>query len=138
MGSRRQQQVADLIQARIGNILLRKLEDPRLGFLTITGVKMSPDLRHARVYFSTIGDQERVDTALAGLRSATGMIRGEIGRSLDLRYCPELAFHFDESLAFGAHIESRLLELDIQPAEEDEAEDENRAGVDRDQPGEDG
>jgi ribosome-binding factor A len=120
MGTRRQQQVADLIQAAISSILLRKLKDPRLGFLTITGVKMSPDLRHARVYFSTIGDQERVESALAGLRSATGVIRGEIGRSLDLRYCPQLAFHFDESLAFGAHIESRLRELDIPPAEEEE------------------
>ena len=46
------------------------------------------------------------------------MIRGEIGRTLDLKYCPELAFHYDESLAFGAHIESRLRELDISPAEE--------------------
>ena len=119
MGTRRQQKVADLIQAEISNIILRKLKDPRLGFLTITGVKMSPDLRHARVYFSTIGDQERVDTALAGLRSAARFIRGEIGRSLDLKYCPEFAFHFDESLAFGAHIESRLRELDIPPAEED-------------------
>jgi ribosome-binding factor A len=119
MGLRRQQKVAELIQAEISAILLRKLKDPRLGFLTITGVKMSPDLRYARVYFSTIGDKERVETALAGLRSATGLIRGEIGRSLDLKYCPDLAFHFDESLAFGAHIESRLRELDIHPAEEE-------------------
>lgn len=132
MGTRRQQQVADLLQAAISGILLRKLKDPRLGFLTITGVKMSPDLRHARVYFSTIGDQERVETALTGLRSATGVIRGEIGRSLDLRYCPQLAFHFDESLAFGAHIESRIRELDIQPEEEEEV-DEEVAG---DEPGE--
>ncbi len=72
MGTRRQQKVAELIQAEIGKILLRKLKDPRLGFLTITGVKMSPDLKHARVYFSTIGDEERVETALAGLRSAAG------------------------------------------------------------------
>ena len=121
MGTRRQQKVAELIQAEIGKILLRKLKDPRLGFLTITGVKMSPDLKHARVYFSTIGDKERVETAPAGRRSAAGVIRGEIGRTLDLKYTPALAFHFDESLAFGAHIESRLRELDIPPAEEDEA-----------------
>ncbi len=119
MGTRRQQKVAELIQAEISNILLRKLKDPRLGFLTITGVKMSPDLQYARVYFSTIGDEERVETALAGLRSATGLIRGEIGRSLDLKYCPDLAFHFDESLAFGAHIESRLRELDIPPVDKE-------------------
>ncbi len=129
MGTRRQQKVADLIQAEISMILLRKLKDPRVGFLTITGVKMSPDLRHARVFFSTIGDQERIDSALAGLRSATGLIRGEIGRTLDLKYCPELAFHFDESLAFGAHIESRLRELDIPPAEEEE-----EGGEDPDEP----
>jgi len=121
MGTRRQQKVAELVQAEIGKILLRKLKDPRLGFLTITGVKMSPDLKHARVYFSTIGDEERVETALAGLRSAAGVIRGEIGRTLDLKYTPALVFHFDESLAFGAHIESRLRELDIPPAEEEEA-----------------
>lgn len=119
MGTRRQQKVADLLQAEISAIILRKLKDPRLGFLTITGVKMSPDLRHARVFFSTLGDEEQRETALAGLRSAKRLIRGEIGRTLDLKYCPELVFQFDESLAFGAHIESRLRELDIRPAEED-------------------
>jgi ribosome-binding factor A len=122
MGTRRQQKVADLIQAEISTIILRKLKDPRLGFITITGVKMSPDLKHARVYFSTLGDEERVNTALDGLRSAAGVIRGEIGRTLDLKYTPQLAFHYDESLAFGAHIESRLRELDIPPEEEAEAE----------------
>jgi len=122
MGTRRQQKVADLIQAEVSGIILRKLKDPRLGFLTITGVKMSPDLKHAQVYFSTIGDEERVETALAGLRSAAGMIRGEIGRTLDLKYTPRLAFHFDDSLAFGAHIESRLRELDIPSVEEAEGE----------------
>ena len=119
MGTRRQQKVADLIQAEISTIILRKLKDPRLGFLTITGVKMSPDLKHARVYFSTLGDEGQVESALAGLRSAGGLIRGEIGRTLDLKYTPQLAFHYDESLAFGAHIESRLQELDLPPAEEE-------------------
>jgi len=118
MGTRRQQQVADLLQAEISRVLLRKIKDPRLGLITITGVKMSPDLRHARIYFSTIGDQERVEVAEAGLRSAAGVIRGEIGRTLDLRYCPQLAFHFDDSLAYGAHIEERIRELDIQPEED--------------------
>jgi len=120
MGTRRQQKVADLIQAEISSIILRKIKDPRLGFLTITGVKMSPDLRHARVFFSTLGDEDRRETALEGLRSAKRLIRGEIGRTLDLKYCPELAFQFDESLAFGAHIESRLRELDIPPSEDDD------------------
>jgi ribosome-binding factor A len=136
MGTRRQQKVADLIQAEISTILLRKLKDPRLGFLTITGVKMSPDLKHARVYFSTIGDEERVETALIGLRSASGVIRGHIGRTLDLKYTPALAFFFDESLAFGAHIESRLQELHIQPAEKESEDEEGGEGLD--EPQEDG
>ncbi len=131
MGTRRQQQVADLLQAEISMVLLRKIKDPRLGLITITGVKMSPDLKHARIYFSTIGDQERVEAAEAGLRSAAGVIRGEIGRTLDLRYCPKLAFHFDESLAYGAHIEERIRELDIQP--EDEADDDDQADDDREE-----
>jgi len=92
MGSRRQQRVAELVQSEIGNVLLRKLKDPRIGFITITGVSMSPDLKNAKVYFSALGGEENVTRALNGLRNAAGFIRGEIGRTLELKYCPHLTF----------------------------------------------
>jgi ribosome-binding factor A len=113
MGSRRQLRVAELIQAEISAILRRRIKDPRVGFVTITGVKISPDLQSARVYFSTLGGPKEADRALEGLRSAAGYIRGEVGRLLELRHSPHLSFQFDESLERGARIESQLRELGL-------------------------
>jgi ribosome-binding factor A len=96
--TRRTSRVADEIQGAIAELLLREIKDPRIGMVTLTGVKLSPDLRHAKVYFSVLGDRVQQERSLAGLRSATGFIRARIARRLQLRVAPEVIFEFDPSL----------------------------------------
>jgi ribosome-binding factor A len=94
---RRADRVGDLIHKALSRLLLREIKDPRLRTVTITAVRVSPDLRHARVHF-TGGPADLHEAQLQGLRSATGFLRGQLGRSLDLRYAPELTFEVDESV----------------------------------------
>jgi ribosome-binding factor A len=109
MTSRRQAQVADEIRREIGNLLLRQVKDPRIGFASITEVRVSPDLRHAHVNVSVFGDDAERKATLAALQHSTGFFRHEIGASLQLRYTPEITFHLDDSLERGDRI-LRLLD----------------------------
>jgi len=109
MTSRRQAQVADEIRREIGNLLLRAVKDPRIGFASITEVRVSPDLRHAHVNVSVFGSDEERRASLAALQHSTGFFRHEIGSSLQLRYTPEITFHLDDSLERGDRI-LRLLD----------------------------
>lgn len=106
--TRRTDRVADALQALIAELLLREIKDPRIGLVTLTGVRISPDLRHARVFFSTLGDAGAHAQALAGLQSAAGFIRSQVARRLDLRVAPQIAFEFDPSLEQAERL-SRLL-----------------------------
>ncbi len=94
---KRSVRVADQIRMEVADILARKCKDPRLQFVTVTDVEMSNDLHIARVYVSLLGN--RVDEEDIGkiLKNATGFVRLELGRRLDLRYTPEVAFWFDSS-----------------------------------------
>ena len=121
--SRRPEQVADQVRMTVGELLLRQLHDPRIGFTTVTGVKMSPDLRFARIYVSVYGGDEAKKKTLEGLHAAAGFIRRELGHQLKLRYTPEIAFEYDESVEYGAHIEEVIRQLKKSPGtgkEEDE------------------
>ena len=82
--SRRTDRVADELQALVAELLLREIKDPRIGLVTVTNVKISPDLRHARVYFSTLGDEQKRTQSLRGLISAAGFIRSQVARRLQL------------------------------------------------------
>ena len=115
MGYRRPDKVGGVIQEEISRMLLREIKDPRIGFVTITRVKVSKDLRFVKVYFSVLGDQAAREDSLRGLNSAVGFMRRELGRRLRLRYVPDIVFSFDHSLE---HM-SRLAEL-IQEIHEDE------------------
>jgi len=97
MPSRRLEQVAGLLQEELSHLLEREVKDPRMGFVTLTGVELSPDLRHARVYFSVLGDEEAVQQSLAALERAAGFLRHELSRRLTLRQVPELHFVLDRS-----------------------------------------
>lgn len=112
MVSRRQRQVSELLHREISELLEKEMSDPRLSLVTVTGVEVSPDLRYAQVYVSTMGDQAEHQEALAGLRHAMGFIRHEIGAHLDLRYVPDLSFHLDRSLERGQHIEELLARIE--------------------------
>lgn len=109
---RRPDRVATEIQAAVAEIFTRgEIRDPRIGFITITGCKVSADLRSARVFYSMIGnDQQRKDTQ-AGLDAAKGFIRREVTSKVKLRVSPEVFFTFDESIGEGDKIERLLKQV---------------------------
>ncbi|HSR43616.1 MAG TPA: 30S ribosome-binding factor RbfA [Acidimicrobiia bacterium] len=92
------------------------LKDPRLGFVTITGVETSPDLRSARVFFSVLGKPEETSSSLEALTAAASKIRTEVGQEIRLKYTPSLAFVVDEAIERGAHIASILHEIEQEEA----------------------
>jgi ribosome-binding factor A len=102
--------VADLIRRELSRLLLREVKDPRLQAVVVTQVELSADLRHATVFFS--GDSAGARAAAQdGLSSAAGFLRKSLGRSLHLRYAPELAFEADESVDKSLHITALLKQL---------------------------
>jgi ribosome-binding factor A len=110
MASERQARLADRIRVLIAERLEKGLRDPRLGFVTITDVRVTGDLQHASVFYTVLGsEQERNDTAEA-LRSATGMLRSEVGRRLGIRLTPTLEFIPDAIPENAGHIEDLLRE----------------------------
>jgi ribosome-binding factor A len=107
----RPHRVGEQLQKEISALLLKGLKDPRVGFVTITGVSVTPDMHLARVYYTVYGDEtQRVDTQ-RGLKSAVPFIRRELSRRLRLRYVPELIFEFDKALEYGNRIDSLLRQL---------------------------
>lgn len=112
MAGHRTDQVGAQVQREIMEIIRRDLKDPRIGFVSITGVRMSPDLRTARVRVSVLGNDDEQQRTLAGLRSATGLIRRELGRRLEnLRFSPELRFEIDTSIEYSVRISKTLREI---------------------------
>ncbi len=107
----RTNRVADLIRDEVSKLLLRELRDPRIGFVTITGASVSPDLRNVRVYVSVLGKSSVRDESLEALNSAAGFVRRAIFKNLRLRNSPTVSFHLDESLDRGARIEEVLREI---------------------------
>ncbi len=100
-------QVGDLVRAELATLIQREVRDPKVGFVTITGVKLSPDLRHARVYVSVL-EEEREAESLEALQRAAGFLRRELAARLQLKNVPALVFHADLSLRQGARIEELL------------------------------
>jgi ribosome-binding factor A len=117
MPSQRQEQVQRLLMEEIGDLIRREVDDPSIGFVTITGAEVSPDLRHARMYVSVLGDDEAQRQTMAGLRRARGFLRGKLGRRLTLRYTPELSFEHDDTAAKAQRIDQLLEEIGV--ADED-------------------
>ncbi|MBC8262605.1 MAG: 30S ribosome-binding factor RbfA [Anaerolineales bacterium] len=110
MAKRRQKKIGNLIQKELGDLLEQKVSDPRLDLVTITTVEVSPDLRQAYIYVSTLGDQQ---AAMEGLNHATSFLRRELASRLALRYVPELIFHLDTSLQHGERIFQLLEEIEV-------------------------
>ena len=103
--------VGEQMKKEMGEILNRKIKDPRIGFVTVTDVQVSGDLQQAKVYISVLGDAEQRENTLKGLAKAKGFIRSEIGQRISLRKTPEITFEFDESIDYGNRIESLLHEI---------------------------
>ena len=108
MAGHRTDRVGALLQAALSELLLRGVKDPRVDMVTITGVKLSPDLKHATVYVSTLGDDAALARALAGLTSARSYLQSQAGRRLGLRFTPELRFEIDPSIGAAARLEHLL------------------------------
>lgn len=112
MPSQRQLRVADRLKEEIARILRREVEDPRVGFVTITDVVVSADLKHARVFFSVIGDSpDEPEEALRGLLRARKFIRKCLADQAELRYTPELEFRYDPTVERAQRIETVLHQL---------------------------
>ena len=110
-GSKRSQKVAGLLKTEISNIIQTRLKDPLVGFVTITDVVLSDDLRIAKVYFSVLGDETQKEKSLKGLERAKAFIQNELGSRVRLRYLPILQFYFDESWNYGTKITRILKDL---------------------------
>lgn len=106
--SLRSNRVAEQMKKELGDILTRKLKDPRVGFITIMDVKVTGDLQQATVYISSLGDDHERQETLKALEKAKGFLRSEIGSRIRLRRTPELTFEFDASVEYGNKIESLL------------------------------
>jgi ribosome-binding factor A len=117
--SKRPERVGELIRAELSGMIRSDLHDPAIGFVTITQVQMSHDLRTARIYFSCLGGPEELEKVREGFDRASGYLRREIGRRCQLRYAPELHFFPDRSAETGARIEQILREnLPAEPSDE--------------------
>jgi ribosome-binding factor A len=110
--------VGEQVKKELSQIIQQEIKDPRIGFVTVTGVEMSGDLQIAKVYVSVFGNAEQKEQTLAGLEKAKGYMRSEIGRRIHLRHVPELTFVIDESLEHSEHINRLLHEVKAQEKEQ--------------------
>ncbi|AYV66052.1 MULTISPECIES: 30S ribosome-binding factor RbfA [Niallia] len=119
--SLRPNRVGEQMKKELGEIISRKIKDPRIGFVTVTDVNVTGDLQQATVYISVLGDQEQRENTLKGLAKAKGFIRSEIGQRIRLRKTPEITFEFDESIDYGNRIDTLLHQIAKEnPSSDDE------------------
>lgn len=110
--SRRSERTGKLIQREISVLLEREVSDPRLiRLISVTDVTLSPDLRHAKVFVSTMGSEINKEDMLAGFNNASGFLRKELASHLKLRYTPHLSFHYDDSIERGARLTELIGEI---------------------------
>ena len=114
--TRRTRRLGSLIRTELGDLLTRKVKDPRLELISITGVDVSPDMSQAKVFFSLL-DESRVPDATAGFRAAGGFLRGELGKKLNLKVIPRLVPIYDPSLARGSEMTALIDRVRAEDAE---------------------
>lgn len=106
--TQRMRRVNELMREVIGSAITSELEDPRIGFVTVTSVDTSPDLRSARVYVSVLGGDAERDATLAGLRSSHGVLQAAIASEMRIKRTPTLSFHYDDTPERGVRITKML------------------------------
>ncbi|MFA5259725.1 MAG: 30S ribosome-binding factor RbfA [Candidatus Omnitrophota bacterium] len=128
----RMEKVNELVKRQIGVLLQKEMHDPRLQFVTITEVHVSPDLHYAQIKFSVLGSQCNTDDAVRSLNHAAGYLRRRIGQNLTLRYTPELEFIYDPSIEYSARVEQTLQDIKKLPkhaaTDDTETQDQGAAG----------
>ena len=111
MAGSRMRRVDEAMRSVLSEAISKDLQDPRIGFVTVTLVKTSPDLRHARVYVSVLGSEEERAASLAGLQSAHGLLQARLAAALRLKHTPTLTFDYDDSIDHGMRITELLNDL---------------------------
>ncbi|MDI6793036.1 MAG: 30S ribosome-binding factor RbfA [bacterium] len=106
---KRMDRVNELIREEISDIILHRIKDPHLGFVTVTRADVSPDLNEAKVYVSILGEEPEVKQSMNILNKAAPFIRNEVGKRIRLKYIPKVIFKFDPSIEYSVHI-SQMLE----------------------------
>ncbi len=127
--TRRTEKLQEFIKEQVSEIIQQQVRDPRIGFVSITDVEVSADMRHAKIFVSVLGDEDAKSGTMAGLDSALKFIRGELGRRLEMRYTPEIMFKLDTSIERGSRIVSLIRDVsrgashddDTAPADRDDA-----------------
>jgi ribosome-binding factor A len=109
--SRRPQRIALQIQHEVSLMLARNMKDRRVGFVTVTGVQMTPDLRHAKIFISLMGGEEEKKESLATLNHAAGWIRHELGQRIRMKFVPDIIFLMDTSQDYGERIDRLIDEI---------------------------
>ncbi|MFC4387443.1 30S ribosome-binding factor RbfA [Gracilibacillus marinus] len=117
MNQLRANRVAEQMKKELGDIISRRIKDPRVGFVTITDVEVTGDLQQAKIYISVLGDDKKRQDTLIGLAKAKGFIRSEIGKRIRLRKTPELSFDLDDAIERGNRIEDLLRQINNQDDE---------------------
>ena len=107
---KRSQRVGDLLREEIADIIMYKLKDPRIGFVTVTGVDMAPDLKSARVFVSILKEEER-ETTLEILNSSKNFFRSLLSKRLKMKFIPHVEFRLDTSIEYGYKIDKLLKEI---------------------------
>jgi ribosome-binding factor A len=120
MGHARRERVADALREEISALLHHDVRDPRVGFVTITEVRISPDLSHARIFVSVLGTEEGRRESLDALNRASGFLQRQIFRRLRLKKAPSLMFELDESVQSGSRIEELLHQIHSSDDHEEE------------------
>lgn len=103
--------VGEQIKKELSQIIQSELKDPRIGFITVTGVDVTNDFSQAKVYLSVLGSDEQKEETLKALTRSTGFIRSELGKRIRMRKIPELLFKFDESIDYGSKIQGLLQQI---------------------------
>lgn len=111
MSNKRAIRVGELLKEEISQIVLREMKDPRIGFVSVTDVEVSGDLRHAKVFISVYGSDKEKEETLEGLQQARGFVRKLVGERVKIHHTPEIIFRYDDSIENGVHISEIIKDL---------------------------
>ncbi|PUU93964.1 30S ribosome-binding factor RbfA [Halanaerobium sp.] len=111
MTNKRAIRVGELLKEEISQIVLREMKDPRIGFVSVTDVEVSGDLRHAKVFISVYGSDKEKEETLEGLHQAKGFVRKLVGERIKIHHTPEIIFRYDDSIENGVHISEIIKDL---------------------------
>jgi ribosome-binding factor A len=130
MIGRRQERLAEQIKEEVSMIIAGEVEDPRVGTVTVTDARLTPDLRYAKIYITVLGSEQEIDESLAALKHAAGFIRTQLGAVLRMRRTPELHFVYDNTTETATRIEKILSEEEEKARAREQAANASESGLD--------